>query len=111
MRDRKDLTRWYVDQCVRGNATTYMDRVKVECVPHLAESGDGGSARPADARVSDAAKPFRSIQVKGVGLVKMVLGICTANVRKDWVSADAKPLMSAAADNFAAKRALDAALR
>jgi hypothetical protein len=114
MYDRKDLTRWYAGQCVRGNVLDYMERVTKECAPYLAEPGDAGAAPATEARPSAAqlaaARRFRAVQVRGVPLLRLVLGICTGNVRKKWLGVDGTAVLSAANEVFDAKRALHTAL-
>jgi hypothetical protein len=108
--DRKGLTRWYLDQCVTGDASAYMKRVRTECAPALMEAADGGMPPPPNATLQKAAQRFRQVDIKGVPLMKMVLGICTANVRKQWLNSEGQPLLTAASAVFDAERAVRRAI-
>lgn len=114
MGDRKRLTQWYTKQCTRGDVVPYMNRVRKECAQYLAEPGDAGAPQGSTVRPTAAqtavAQQLRAIDVKGVGLMRMVLGICTAFVRKRWVDVEGQSLLKAASAVFDAKRTVQAAV-
>jgi hypothetical protein len=86
---------WLATQCSRVDPEIYMTRVRTECAPELGAGGDKASDDDHALLAS-----LRHAALRGRGEAYMMFASCTGHVRKQWVAADAKPLMDDAETLF-----------
>jgi hypothetical protein len=106
-KNKEALMVWIAKECVNANPSAYMQRIRDQCRPYLGASNEGVAL---SSDMTAALKRYHAERIGPSGVVPMMLAACTEAVRREWVEADAGPVVNAAVEYFTRKQTFGTAV-